>query len=85
MFIVALFIIATTWKQPSYPLTDEWIKKLWYIYTMEYYSAIKRNAFESVLVRWMNLEPIIQSKAKSERERYTNAYIWNLERWYQRI
>ena len=58
MFIVALFI-ARTWKQPRCPLTDEWIKKLWYIYTTEYYSAIKRNAFESVLKRWTNLEPII--------------------------
>ena len=48
-----------TWKQPRCPLTDEWIKKLWYIYTMEYYSAIKRNGFETVLMRWMNLEPII--------------------------
>ena len=69
MFMAALFTIATTWKQPSCPLTDEWIKKLWYIYTMEYYSAIKRNAFESILMRWMNLEPIIQSEGKSEREK----------------
>ena len=60
--IAALFTIARTWKQHRYPLTDEWIKKLWYIYTMEYYSAIKWNAFESVLMRWMNLEPIIQKK-----------------------
>ena len=60
MFIAALFIIARTWKQPRCPLTDEWIKKFWYIYTMEYYSAIKRNASESVLMRWMNLEPIIE-------------------------
>ena len=59
VFIAALFTIARTWNQPKYPLTDEWIKKLWYIYTIEYYSAIKRNAFESVLMRWMNLEPII--------------------------
>ena len=59
VFFAALFTIARTWKQPRCPLTDEWTKKLWYIYTMEYYSAIKRNAFESVLVRWMNLEPII--------------------------
>ena len=57
---VALFTIARTWKQPRCPSTDEWIKKLWHIYTMEYYSAIKRNAFESVLMRWMNLEPIIE-------------------------
>ena len=54
-FIASLFTIARTWKQPRCPPTDEWIKKLWYIYTMEYYSAIKRNAFESVLMRWMNL------------------------------
>ena len=59
LFTAALFTIARTWKQPKCPLTDEWIKKLWYIYTMEYYSAIKRNTFESVLMRWMNLEPII--------------------------
>ena len=60
LFIAALFTIARTWKQPRCPSTDEWIKKLWYIYTMEYHSAIKRNDFESVLMRWMNLEPIIQ-------------------------
>ena len=66
LFIAALFTIARTWKQPRCPSTDEWIKKLWYIYTMEYYSAIKRNTFESVLMRWMYLEPIIQS-GESER------------------
>ena len=59
VFIAALFTIATTWKWPRCPSADEWIKKLWYIYAMEYYSAIKRNEFESVLVRRMNLEPII--------------------------
>ena len=59
LFIAALFPIARTWKQPRCPLTDEWIKKLWYIYTMKYYSAIKRKEFESVLMRWMNLEPVI--------------------------
>ena len=62
MFIAALFTIARTCKQPRCPSSDEWIKKLWYIYSMEYYSAIKRNTFESVLMRWMNLEPIIQSE-----------------------
>ena len=62
LFIAALFTIARTWKQPRCPSTDKWIKKLWYIYTMEYYSATKRNAFESVPVRWMNLEPSIQSE-----------------------
>ena len=60
LFTAALFTIAGTWKQPRCPSTDEWIKKLWYIYTMEYYSAIKRNVFESVLMRWMNLERIIE-------------------------
>ena len=62
MFSAALFTIARRWKPPRCPSTDEWIKKLWYIYTLEYYSAIKRNAFESVLKRSMNLEPIIQSE-----------------------
>ena len=67
MFTAALFTIARTWRQPRCPLTDKWIKKLWYIYTMEYYSTIKTNAFESVPMRQMNLEPIIQSEVKSER------------------
>ena len=62
LFIAALFTIARTWMQPRCQSTDEWIKKLWYIYTMEYCSAIKRNVFELVLTRWMNLEPIIQSE-----------------------
>ena len=71
LFIVALFTIARTWKQPRCPSTDEWIKKLWYIYTMEYYLAIKRNTFESVLMRWMNLEPIIQSEvSQKEKDKY---------------
>ena len=62
IFITALFIIARTWKQPRCPSAVQWIRKLWYIYTMEYYLAIKKNTFESVLMRWMKLEPIIQSK-----------------------
>ena len=66
MFISALFIIARTWKQPRCPSAEEWIRKLWYIYTMEYYSAIKKNTFESVLRRWMKLEPIIQSKVSQK-------------------
>ena len=70
MFTTALFIIARTRKLPRCPLTDAWIKRLWYIYTMEYYSVIKRNAFESVLMRWMKLEPIIQSE--QVRKRKTN-------------
>ena len=68
LFIAALFTIARTWKQPRCPSTGELIKKLWYIYPMKYYSAIKRNTFESVLMRWMNLEPIIQ-KEVSQREK----------------
>ena len=68
MFTAALFTIARTWQQPRCPSTDEWIKKLWYIYTMEYYSAIKRNTSESVPMRWMNLEPIIQSEV-SQKEK----------------
>ena len=60
-FTAALFIITRTWKQPRCPPADEWIRKLWYIYTMEYYSAIKRNAFELVLMRWINLEPTIRA------------------------
>ena len=68
LFIAALFAIARTWKQPRCPSTDEWIKKLWYIYTMEYYSAIKRNEFESVLMRQMNLEPIILNEVNQKRK-----------------
>ena len=77
-FIAALFIIARTWKQPRCPSADEWIRKLWYIYTMEYYSVIKKNTFESVLMRWMKSEPIIQSevsqKEKHQYSRLTHIY-----------
>jgi len=62
MFITALFIIARTWTQPRCPSADEWIRKQWYIYPMEYYSAIKKNSFESILMRCMKLEPITQSE-----------------------
>ena len=82
LFTAALFTIARTWKQPRCPSTDEWIKKLCYINTMEYYSAIKRNTFESVLMRWMNLEPIIQSDiSQKEIKSYSNAYRRDLEKW----
>ena len=60
MFTAAVFAIARTWKQPKCTLTEEWIKKLWYMYTMEYYSAIKRNKFESVELMWMNLELVTE-------------------------
>ena len=84
MFIAALLTTARARKQPRCPLTDEWIKKLWYIYTVEYYSSTKRNTFESVLMRWMNLEPIIQSEIiQKEQMSYINAYVWNLERRYR--
>ena len=83
VYIAALFTIARTWNQPRCPSTDEWIRKLWNIYIMEYYSAIKKNAFESVLMRWMKLEPITQSEvSQKEKHQYSiYAYIWNLERW----
>ena len=69
VFTAALFTIARTWKQPRCLLADEWIRKLWYIYTMEYYSAIKKNALESVLMRWVKLEPIIHSEV-SQKEKH---------------
>ena len=76
LFIAALFTIARTWKQPRCPSTDEWIRKLWYTDTMEYYSVIKRNSFESVLMRTTNLEPTIQSEVrKSKKTFYINTYI----------
>ena len=72
MFIAALFIIARTWNQPRCPSADEWIRKLWYIYTMEYYSAIEKNTFELVLMRWMKLELIIHSEvSQKEKHQYS--------------
>ena len=64
MFIAALFTIARSSKQPKFPSTDEWIKKMWYRYTMEYYSAIKRNKIESFVETWMDLETVIQSEVR---------------------
>ena len=81
MFTAALFIIAGTWKQHRYPSTVEWTKKL-YIYTMEYYLAIKRNASELVLMRWRNVQPIIQSEVSQKQKDKYHILIWNLERWY---
>ena len=81
-FTAALFTIARTWKQPRCPSTDERIKKL-YRYTMEYYSAIKRNTSESALVRWMNLQSIIQSEVNQKEKNKIHisiAYMWNLGR-----
>ena len=72
ILIATLFIIARTWKQPRCPWADEWLRKLWYIYAMEYYSAIKKNTVESVLMRWMKLEPIIQSEvSQKEKHQYS--------------
>ena len=71
MFIAALFTIARTWKQPNCLLTDEWIKKMWHIYTVEYYSAIKRNEIELLVVSWMDLETVIQSEvSQKEKNKY---------------
>ena len=78
MFIAALFTIARTWKQPRCPSADEWIRKLWYIYTMGYYSAIKKNVFESVLMRWMKLEPIIQSEV-SQKEKHQYRILMHIQ------
>ena len=74
--------MAKTWKQPKCPSTDEWIKKMWCIYTMEYYSAIKKNEIMPFAATWMDLEIIILSEVKSERERqipYDIPYMWNLK------
>ena len=79
MFISALFKIARTKKQPRYPLAGEWIRKLWYIYTMEYYSALKTNAFESVVMRWMKLEPILQSEV-SQKEKHQYSILMHIYR-----
>ena len=72
MLITAVCITARTWKQPRCPSADEWIRKLWYIITMEYYLAIKKNSFESVLMRWMKLEPITPSEvSQKDKDHYS--------------
>ena len=72
MFTAALFTIARTWRQPKCPSTEEWIKKMWHIYTMEYYSAIKRNKIELFVMRWMDLESVIQSEvSQKEKNKYS--------------
>ena len=80
MFIAALFTIARTWKKPRCPSANEWIRKLWYIYTMKYYSAVKKTTFESVLMRWMYLKPVIQSEVsqKEKNKSDTNAYMYGI-------
>jgi len=74
MFIEALFIIARSWKEPRCPSTEEWIQKMWYIYTMEYYSAIKRNEFMKFLSKWMDLEGIILSEVTQSQRNSHNMY-----------
>ena len=84
MLITALFIIARTWKQPRFPSADEWTRELWYIYTMEYYSAIKKNSFESVLMRWMKLEPIIQREV-SQKDKHQSSILMHIEEFRKMV
>ena len=85
MFIATLFTIARSWKQPKCLLTDEWIKKMWHIYTMEYYSAIRRNEIGSFVETWMDLETVLQSEvSQKEKNKYRILmHMWNLEKWYR--
>ena len=85
MFIAALFTIARTWKQPKCPSTDKWIKKMWYIYTMEYCSVIKRKEIESFVETWLDLETAIQSEvSQKDKNKYRIlTHMWNLEKWYR--
>ena len=78
MFIAELFTIARTWKQPRCPLADKWIRKLWCIYTMEYYSVIKRDTFESVLMKWVKLETIIHSEASQKENHQYSMHIYGI-------
>ena len=73
MFIAALFTIARTWKQPKCPSSDEWIKKMWHIYTMEYYSSVKRSEIGSCVETWMDLETVIQCEVREKQISYINA------------
>ena len=86
MFIAALFTIARTWNQPKCLSTDEWIKKMWHMYTVEYYSTIKRNETELFVVRWMDLESVIQSEVSQKEKKqipYASTHIWNLKKRYR--
>ena len=88
MFITALYTIAKTWKQPECPSTEEWIKKIWYIYTTEYYSAIKRKEIMAFAATWMDLEIIMLSEVKSDNETPTSSaitYIWNLKKGHNEL
>ena len=79
MFTVALFTTAKSWKQPKFPLTDEWIKKIWYIYTMGYYSATKKNKIMPFAATWMQLEILILMKSERERQIHDISCMWNLK------
>ena len=83
MFIAVLFAIAKTWKQPKCPSTEEWIKKMWYIYTMEYYSAIKKNEIMPFEATWMDLEIIILSEDRERQILHDITYMWNLKKCYK--
>ena len=85
MFKAALFTIAKIQKQPTYPLTDDWIKKMWYIYSMEYYSAVEKNEIMPFAATWMDLEIIILSEViQTEKDKYHDiAYMWNLKKRYK--
>ena len=88
MFTAALFAIARPWKQPRCPSRVEWIKKLWYVYTMEYYSVITRNEIGSFVETWMDLDTVIQSEVSQKEKKqisYINGYMWNPEKWYKFI
>ena len=83
MFITALFTIAKTWKQPKCPLTEEWIKKMWYIHAMEYYSTIKKNEIMLFAATWLDLESIILSKVRQRQIQYHVTYMWKLKKMIQ--
>ena len=85
VFIAALFTIAKTWKQPKCPLTGEWIKKMWHIYTMEYYSAIEKNEIISCAATWMDLEIIILSEVRERQISYDITYLWNLKKYTKEL
>ena len=79
MFTAALLTIAKTWKQPKCPSTEEWTKKMWYIYTMEYYSAIKKNDIMPFVATWMEII-ILSEISQTEKDKYHITYMWNLKR-----
>ena len=83
MFIIALFTIAKTWKQPKCPLTDEWIKKMWYIYTMEYYLAIKKNKIMPFAATWMDLETLILSQKEKDKYHISHHLYLESNTWHQ--